>query len=128
MTNAKSPTAILAVDDDDLNLKLLSYTLSGAGHLVRTALSGAEALTSVAQHPPDLILLDVMMPGMCGYEVLSVLKSQESTRSIPVIMLTSLEDEDSRTKGIALGAAQFLSKPTRRVELLAAIAALLKRA
>ena len=75
---------ILAVDDDEFNLKLLRHLLAAEGHAVRTAASGEDALCSVAEQLPDLVLLDVMMPGMSGFEVLRQLKADARTRSIPI--------------------------------------------
>ncbi len=115
---AVNPPIILAVDDDDLNLKLLGYMLGDAGYKVCTASSALQAVASVEVQPPDLILLDVMMPEMDGFEVLEQLKANVKTKSIPVVMLTSLSDMASRERGTSLGATHFLSKPTRRVDLL----------
>ncbi len=112
---------ILTVDDDQLNIKLLGYMLSDRGYSVQTATNGMDALASVSAQRPDLILLDVMMPTMDGFEVLERLKGDAATRSIPVVMLTSLSDDSSRARGASLGAIHFLSKPTQRKELLAIV-------
>jgi PleD family two-component response regulator len=116
MEQTKQAT-ILIVDDDLFNLKLLKTQLAVAGHAVRTASSGEEALAAVAEQLPDLILLDVMMPGIDGFEVARRLKADSRTRSIPIIMVTALEDNESRLKGLEMGAEDFLSKPVNRAEL-----------
>ncbi|MDD2915619.1 MAG: response regulator [Gallionella sp.] len=118
---------ILVVDDDEFNLKLFNKMLSIEGYAVRTASSGEAALASVAEQLPDLILLDVMMPGIDGFEVARRLKADARTRAIPVIMVTALEDQESRLKGLDTGAEDFLSKPVHRAELLLRVKSLLNR-
>jgi len=108
---------ILVVDDDEFNLKLLSKMLAVQGHAVRTANSGEAALAAVAEQLPDLILLDVMMPGIDGFEVARRLKADARTSAVPFIMITALEDHESRLKGLETGAEEFLSKPVNRSEL-----------
>ena len=113
---------ILIVDDNSTNLRTLGEMLRPF-YRIRLADSGAEALRIVGSRPqPDLILLDVMMPGMDGYEVLRQLQADEATRYIPVIFVTALHDEDSELRGFELGAADFLHKPVRsaiaRIEFL----------
>jgi signal transduction histidine kinase len=108
---------ILVVDDDEFNLKLLKRMLELEGHAVRIAASGEDALVSVEEQLPDLILLDIMMPGINGYEVAHRLKADARTRSIPIIMITALEDRESRLKGLEAGAEEFLTKPVKRAEL-----------
>jgi two-component system cell cycle response regulator len=119
-------TIILAVDDDEFNLKLLLRQLTVEGYAVRLAISGEEALTMVGIQLPDLILLDVMMPGIDGFEVARRLKADARTRSIPIIMVTALEGHESRQKGIESGADEFLSKPVKRTELIMQVKRLLK--
>lgn len=87
------------------------------GYQTLTAGSGEEALQLVAQQPPDLILLDIMMPGMDGYEVASQLKGDETTAGIPIIMLSALSEPSARVNGLEAGAEEFISKPVERVEL-----------
>ena len=123
--DAKQAT-ILIVDDDEFNLKLLKKQLVIEGIAVRTAASGEEALAAVAEQLPDLILLDVMMPGIDGFEVTRRLKADSRTRSIPIILITALEDNESRLKGLEVGAEEFLSKPVGRVELQMRVKNLLK--
>jgi len=108
---------ILVVDDDEHNLKLMDAMIRAEGHDCRTAASGAIALARCGERLPDLILLDIMMPGLDGYEVASRLKSQDSTRNIPIIFLTALSNRDSRIRGLEVGAEEFVSKPVDHLEL-----------
>ena len=102
---------VLVVDDEPLNVAILSGLLS-QDYLVTTATSGQAALHAAGQDPrPDLILLDVMMPGMDGYEVLQTLQADPSTASIPVMFLTALVDHREEERGLALGAMDYLTKP-----------------
>lgn len=112
---------ILVVDDTHANLKLLAGILVEEGYQVRPADSGEIALASVAANPPELILLDICMPGMDGFEVLRRLKAREESRDIPVIFLSTLAEEERRVEGLKLGAVDFISKPFQREELLARI-------
>lgn len=116
---------ILVVDDDEFNIKLLNKMLTIEGHAVRTATSGEEALASVAEQLPDLILLDIMMPGMNGFEVARQLKADSRARSIPIIMVTALEDNESRLKALETGAEDVLTKPVNRAELQMRVKSLL---
>lgn len=110
---------ILVVDDEPLNTKLLAAILTADGFKTITAAGGEEALHIVTKQEVDLILLDIMMPGMNGYEVCQRLKSNETTRMIPIIMVTALDDLESKVKAIDSGADDFLSKPAQKIELLA---------
>ena len=110
-------STILIVDDEPQNCKLLEALLRPEGYLTRSAASGADALASVALQSPDLILLDVMMPGMDGYEVARRLKANPITAHIPIIMLTALTDRAARMAGLDAGVEEFLSKPVDRAEL-----------
>jgi PAS domain S-box-containing protein len=109
---------ILIVDDERQNRQLLEVMLKPEGFVLSTASSGEEALAMVAQEPPDLILLDIMMPGMDGYEVAGELKANVATKNIPVIMVTALDDRNARLRGLSAGAEEFLSKPVDRAELV----------
>ncbi|MES2949611.1 MAG: EAL domain-containing protein [Pseudomonadota bacterium] len=109
--------SILVVDDEIHNRKLLELLLKPEGYTTRCAANGEEALASVAQDPPDLILLDVMMPGMDGHEVASRLKANPATSHIPIIMVTALTDRAARLSGLSAGAEEFLTKPVDRAEL-----------
>lgn len=114
---ASQPATLLIVDDEPQVRKLLETLLQHEGYQTLSASSGEEALQLVAQQPPDLILLDVMMPGMDGYEVASQLKGDESTAGIPIIMLSALSEQSARVSGLEAGAEEFISKPVERVEL-----------
>jgi diguanylate cyclase (GGDEF)-like protein/PAS domain S-box-containing protein len=112
---------ILVVDDTLASLKLLVDILTAEGYQAHPADSGELALASVAANLPDLILLDIRMPVMDGFEVLRRLKAQERSRSIPVILLTAFSDIEHRVEGFKLGAVDFISKPFQRDELLARV-------
>lgn len=117
---------VLIVDDEPKNAKLLAAKLAGQPYTIKSAFNGADALEMVSQHEPDLILVDVMMPGMDGYEVTQLIKADEKTRAIPVIMITALDGPEDKSKGMAVGAEAFLTKPVDTVELLAHIGSMLK--
>ncbi|MCX7794560.1 MAG: response regulator, partial [Thermodesulfovibrionales bacterium] len=117
---------ILCVDDEPVNLRLLESILSLKGYEVLTAESGASALEKIRGNHIDLVLLDVMMPGMNGYEVCRTIKGDESLRHIPVIMITALTSKEDRIKGIEAGAEDFISKPFDSDEVLARIRMLLR--
>jgi len=112
---------ILAVDDTPASLKLLADILSDAGYRVRLAGDGELALRSANIQPPALVLLDIRMPGMDGYEVCQRLKADEKTRSIPVIFLSALEDEQEKVKAFQVGGVDYITKPIRAEELLARV-------
>ena len=122
----ESRPRILVVDDDALIRQFLEDQLTGEGYLVSTARDGEEALVKVAADSPDLILLDVMMPKVDGFEVCRRLKSDDRTILIPVVMVTALTATDQRIKGIEAGADDFLSKPYNRLELFTRVRSLLK--
>ncbi|HCU68271.1 MAG TPA: two-component system response regulator [Desulfomicrobium sp.] len=115
-----SQRRVLAVDDTKLNLDILVNTL-GKSHELAVALDGASALEMAAESPPDLILLDIMMPGMNGYEVLERLKRHPATAEVPVIMLSALSDVGTKARGFQLGAVDYLSKPFEVEELKARV-------
>jgi CheY-like chemotaxis protein len=117
--DAANPSAsLLIVDDDRNNRRVLESMLANEAYHLRSAASGAEALAMVARQQPDLILLDVMMPEMDGYQVTAKLKGDPLTRHIPIIMVTALGDTDARMFGLSAGAEDFLTKPVDRAELL----------
>ncbi len=116
----------MVVDDDERVRKLLEAFLIPMGYQVISAANGEEALKKIAEEYPDLVLLDVMMPGMDGFEVLKELKSNEKTRLIPVVMVTALDDLSARVKALELGADDFLTKPVEVTELRARVKSLLK--
>jgi diguanylate cyclase len=111
------PARVLIVDDERQNRQLLEIMLEPEGFVVLTAASGADALALVAREPPDIILLDVMMPGLDGYQVVAALRGTAASRHIPVILLTGLDDHQARTLGRQAGANDFLSRPVDRAEL-----------
>jgi len=117
---------ILIVDDEVHNRKLLELLLHSDGYHTRSAASGEEALASIAQSAPDLILLDIMMPGMDGFQVASILKAAAATANIPIIMVTALIDQASRLAGLQAGVEEFLSKPLERAELSVRVRNLLR--
>jgi len=117
------PGTILVVDDTPDALKLLTEILTERGYRVRPANSGELALASIARNPPELILLDICMPGMDGFEVCRQLKSSENTSEIPVIFISALSDLDDRVEGFRHGAVDFVTKPFQREELLARVKA-----
>ena len=123
---AAPPARILIVDDERLNRQLLEVMLEPEGYHFLTAVGGEEALAIVAQQLPDLVLLDVMMPGLDGYRVAARIKGDVATKHIPVIMLTSLDDRNSRAHGLSAGAEDFLTKPVNRVELCVSVRKLLR--
>jgi adenylate cyclase len=117
---------ILVVDDIAQNVKLLADLLAVKGYAVATAGSGVEALAKVASEAPDLVLLDVMMPGMSGYDVCRQLRAEPATALLPIVLCTSLDPQQERINGIAAGADDFLGKPINQPELFARVASLLR--
>jgi diguanylate cyclase (GGDEF)-like protein len=113
--------ALLIVDDIEDNITLMLRFLTRAGYTVLTASDGEHALQLARQANPDVILLDIMMPGMDGYEVCERLKAAEETRDIPVIFMTALTDMQDKLRGFKAGAADYLAKPVERAEVLARV-------
>jgi class 3 adenylate cyclase/CheY-like chemotaxis protein len=116
---------ILVVDDVARNVKLLADVLTAKGYQVITAETGSEALRRVKEDRPDLLLLDVMMPGVSGYEVCSAIRQDPATRMLPVVLVTAL-DASERVKGLDCGADDFITKPINQQELLARVRSLLR--
>lgn len=112
---------VLAVDDNPDNIALITDIVATLGHEVIRAFDGPQALAAVEKQPPDLILLDVNMPGMTGFEVIGCLKENPETAQIPVILLTALSGVDHRVEGLGLGADDYLTKPFSPRELIARI-------
>ncbi|MEL6814305.1 MAG: response regulator, partial [Cyanobacteria bacterium J06598_3] len=112
---------VMAVDDTPANLHLLIKMLTPQGYHIRPIPDGSSALASAAANPPDIILLDVQMPGLTGYEVCQRLKADERTCDIPVIFLTVLDDVADIVKGFEVGGVDYITKPVRAEELLARI-------
>jgi DNA-binding response OmpR family regulator len=117
---------ILVVDDEPFNVDYLEQELEDLGYETAAASNGKEALDKVATEPPDLILLDVMMPVMDGFTVCRTLKADEGTRLIPIVIMTALDGIEDRIKGIEAGADDFLTKPVNPRELIARIQTALK--
>ena len=117
---------ILIVDDERNNRELLEAMLNEEGYILVGAESGEAALEMVARQPPDLILLDVLMPGVDGFEVTDALKGNAATRNIPIILVTALDDRAGRLHGLSAGAEDFLAKPVDRAELCARVRNLLR--
>ena len=117
---------ILIVDDNAQNAELLQVHLEGSGFAVVTALTSEDALKKVDEDPPDLILLDIMMPRISGYEVCRRLKRDPVKSSIPIIMVTALGEIEDIEEGADSGADDFLTKPVSKLELLARVRSMLR--
>ncbi len=124
-THVNDSANILLVDDEASNRGLMHAQLKEDGYVIQEAASGEEALLLIEQKLPDLILLDVMMPGMDGFAVADRLKSDQRTRYIPIIMITALDDQGSRMQALNKGVEEFLTKPVRQSELSARVRNLL---
>jgi class 3 adenylate cyclase/CheY-like chemotaxis protein len=121
-----TPAKILVVDDTPQNVKLLADLLAVKGYAVVTAADGAQALEKLAAETPDLVLLDVMMPGLNGYQVCERIREDARTALLPVVLVTALDPHQERVKGIEAGADDFLSKPISQQELFARVKSLLR--
>lgn len=116
--SAPGPADLLLVDDNEQNLELLEAFLEDLGASVRTASDGLGALAEVKKRLPDLILLDIMMPRMSGFQCCLKLKADPATRAVPVIMVTALNEESDRDRAMECGADAFISKPLNKADLL----------
>jgi putative two-component system response regulator len=125
-TARRKHPSILVVDDNDLNLALMRDLLASRGYHVVTALSADDAWQAIRSEQPDLVLLDVIMPGRSGYDLCRQLKETPATRLIPVVMVTGLTDRDDRIRGKEAGADEFLTKPFFPEELFARVKSLLR--
>src|SRR5438309_4853649 len=121
-----APAKVLVVDDTPLNIKLLGDLLAVKGYAVATATNGEEALAKLAAEAPDIVLLDVMMPGLSGYDVCRRIRADPTTALLPVVMVTSLDPQTERVKGIEAGADDFIAKPINQPELFARVRSLLR--
>lgn len=120
--------SIVVIDDDAELQNLLRLHLMAVGYSVRIAGSAKEGMRAIQSNVPDLILTDIAMPDMDGYELLRTLQRDDATRAIPVILLTGTVDDDSRLHGMQLGAAAYLEKPVTRRDLLKSVSTALQAA
>ena len=118
--------SILVVDDDQRNVRLVESILRSHGYAVRQAFDGDEALQIVQTQPPDLLLLDVMMPKLSGFEVCRMLRTRPETQLLPIIMITALNAIEDKVQGLEIGADDFLTKPINRSELIAKVRSILR--
>jgi DNA-binding response OmpR family regulator len=117
---------ILVCDDNEQNVELLEAQLTAIGYTVIPAVNGQAAMDLVFKDRPDLLLLDIMMPGITGFDVIKALRADPVTATIPIVVLTSLQEFDDKIKAMELGADDFLSKPYNKLELFARIKSLLR--
>ena len=128
MTTAATLThRILVVDDEPDITALVAYHLAKAGHRVSTAANGPDALKAAREERPGVVILDLMLPGVSGYDVLAELRRRDETREVGVILLTSRREETDRIRGLSLGADDYLTKPFSPQELSLRVTALLRR-
>ena len=121
-----TPPHILVVDDVEKNARLLADVLTAKGYRTSKAASGEEALQSIRAQQPDLVLLDVMMPGLDGYAVCRAIRADEHSAMLPVVLVTALDPAQERVKGLEAGADDFLNKPVNQAELMARVRSLLR--
>ena len=119
--NGVHPSKILIVDDAPINVKLMSDMLSKAGYQIVPETNSHQVLVDAQQENPDLILLDIMMPGLDGYEVCRQLKSDETTRDIPVIFMSALTQTNDKLKGFEAGGVDYVTRPFKQKEILARV-------
>ncbi|HEU4629437.1 MAG TPA: response regulator transcription factor [Gemmatimonadaceae bacterium] len=129
MTASPAPPAahVLVVDDEPDIVALVAYHLARAGYRVSTAASGPDALALARQERPALVVLDLMLPGLDGYQVLEQLRADEATHDVAVLLLTARREEPDRIRGLALGADDYLAKPFSPQELVLRVGAILRR-
>ena len=122
-----SAPRILVVEDEPDIAALIAYQLTREGFRVETAATGTDAMASVNRAVPDLLVLDLMLPGMSGDEVLDVLRKEPATQSTPVLILTAKKQQEDRIRGLELGADDYLTKPFSPRELVLRVHAILRR-
>lgn len=128
MASNSAPARILVVEDERDIAALVAYHLTRDGYRVRTASGGPEALEAVTQERPDLIVLDVMLPGFSGLDILGEIRRRPEVADVPVVMLTARREETDRIKGLELGADDYVTKPFSPQELVLRVGAVLRRA
>ncbi|MEL7227891.1 MAG: response regulator, partial [Cyanobacteria bacterium J06576_12] len=121
LRNSEHLAEILVVDDTPANLKVITESLAAENYKTTTAISGERALKRLEAYLPDLILLDIQMPGIDGFETCRKIKANAATADIPIIFITALSDTESIVKGFSIGAVDYISKPFREPELLARV-------
>jgi len=119
--------SVLIVEDDSDIAELVAHYLRGAGHQVQRVASGAEVMSRLRAHPADLVILDVMLPGMDGFTVAEAIRAEPATNEVPIIMLTARGEESDRVGGLERGADDYVTKPFSPKELTARVTALLRR-
>jgi two-component system, OmpR family, phosphate regulon response regulator PhoB len=127
-TTQRAAARILVVEDERDIAALVAYHLTKEGYRVRTAEAGQEALEAIAAERPDLMILDLMLPGFSGYEVLQEMRRRPELADVPVVVLTARRDEADRVKGLELGADDYVTKPFSPRELVLRVSAVLRRA
>jgi two-component system, OmpR family, phosphate regulon response regulator PhoB len=127
-SRSESAARVLVVEDEPDIAALVAYQLTREGFRVETAASGGEAFTSIDREPPDLVVLDRMLPGVSGEEVLKELRARSATRFLPVLVLSAKREQEDRIEGLELGADDYLSKPFSPRELVLRVRSILRRA
>jgi CheY-like chemotaxis protein len=125
--NDENLKTILVIDDSTTNVVLLEAVLNTKGYSIETALSVKEAFNIISKHTPDLILLDLLMPKINGYEFLKEIKSNDKTRGIPVVVVSALTDSENIQKSMSLGAHEFIKKPVDIPSLIKLVDNILKQ-
>lgn len=125
--HSNSAQPVLVVDDEPEIVSLVAYHLEKAGYAVSTATDGAEAIVKTRKELPRLIVLDILLPGITGFDVLEAIRSRAETRDIPVLMLTAMREDEDRIRGLSLGVDDYVTKPFNPEELVLRVAAILRR-